>query len=187
MTSSQIATVAVVAVVGVAVVGGGLAYAARDAEPGDMLYNLRASLYGDVAGDADVQASLDGAREAYEEAQDLERRGLLTDAERARVTASYTMHVNAVLRRIADLEADGDMGAAAELRTDLRAALREYDDVFPNVGPDASSSSSSVMSDDAGSAASASSRDATGGASSPSGMEQNSSIFVQPSSSVTSA
>ncbi len=191
MTSSQIATVAVVAVVGLAAVGGGMAYAAKDAEPGDMLYSLRASLYGDVTADADVQASLDAAREAYDEAADLERRGLLTEAERARVTASYSMHVNAILRRIAELEADGDVAAAAELRTTLRAALRDYDDIFPSMGLDASSASSAMtessvmMGDD--SSATSSSIDAMGNVSSPTSGGQNSSIFMQPSSSVTSA
>lgn len=161
MTSSQISTVAIVAILGIAAIGGGLMYAAHDAEPDDMLYALRASVYGDVSSDSTAQEYLNGAREAYEEAEDLERRGLFTDGERARVTASYTMHMNAVLRHIAEMEASGNGEAAAELRADLRAALRTYDDMFPSIGM--SNSSSSTRSD------------------------ASSSIFIQPSSSVTSA
>jgi len=196
MNQSQIATIAVVAVVGVAAVGGGLAYAAKDAQPGDMLYGLRASLYDDVNADGDIQANFEGAADVYAEASDLDDRGALTASERTRLTAQYSLHVNAIMSRIAELEAEGDLEAAADLRTELRTTLRDHNDIFPNVGSD-SSASSSAMSDDATtsegatSAGGASSGGMTGsqGATTSAGASQGaaSSIFVQPSSSVTSA
>lgn len=172
--------------VAVAVAAGGTAYVAKDAEPGDMLYNVRASLYGDVTADGDVETHLEGARAAHDAAADLEASGRLTAAERARLTTEYSGHVNAIAARIAELEAQGDLEAAADVRTNLRSTLRDYRDVFPTieveiegsaeVDADASmdSDSSSSSSDDSMTESSASQGAA-------------SSIFVQPSSSVTSA
>lgn len=176
MTSHQIAAIAIVALVGVAAVGGGLTYAAKNAEPGDTLYPLRASVYGDVTADAGVQTNLTAARDAYDEAEDLERQGMLTASERARLTASYSLHVNAILRRIAELEADGDAEAALALRTSLRSALREFHDVFPNFengNSSASAASSSTGSED--------------NETENENSSANSSIFMQPSSPMTSA
>lgn len=179
MTQSQTTAIVAVAVVAVAAIGGGLAYAAKDAEPGDMLYSLRASLYSDVDG-GEAQSDLDAAREAYREAADLQARGQLTAGEQARINATYSMRVNAVVDRIAELEAEGNLEAAASLRTELRAMLREANDLFPGATGDASSSSESSIT------ASGSSLDDDSSSSSMQGG-QSSSIFVQPSSSVTSA
>lgn len=181
------ATIAVVAVVAVAAIGGGLAYAAKDAQPGDALYGLRASLYNDVNADGDIQADFKRADDVYAEARGLRDRDALTASERARLSAQYSLHVNAIMSRIAELEANGDMDAAAGLRTNLRSRLRMHNDIFPNVGggsaPSASSASSMAGDDSSidanASTGAATSADASRGASS--------SIFVQPSSSVTSA
>lgn len=171
------ALIGISAGVAVAIAAGGTAYVAKDAEPGDMLYDLRASLYGDVSGDGDVEAHMKGADDVYDEAERMEADGTLTAEERARLTAEYSAHVNAVAGRIAQLEAEGDAEAAADIRTSLRETIREYRDLFPtievNVGgsldADADASVDSSVDDSASSAAAASS------------------IFVQPSSSVTSA
>lgn len=184
MNQSQIATIAVVAVVGVAAVGGGLAYAAKDAQPGDMLYGLRASLYDDVNPDADIEANFRGAADVYAEARGLENRDALTAAERTRLAAEYSLHVNAIMRRIAELEADGDLDAAAELRTDLRATLRDHDDIFPNAG---GTSSASSMNSSAGATTGTGSAASDATTTSAPVQGGTSSIFVQPSSSVTSA
>jgi hypothetical protein len=176
MTQSQIVTTVAIVVVAVAAVGGGLAYAAKDAQPGDMLYGLRASLYDGSDGSDDVE----GARAAYDEASSLQASGMLTASEQARISASYSMHVDAVMDRIAELEANGDMSAAAELRADLREIVREAQDLFPE-----SSSSSAAASSDA---SMGSSVDGMTDSSASDGMTgASSSIFVQPSSSVTSA
>jgi hypothetical protein len=202
MTQPQIITLGAVAAA-VVVIGGGTAIAARNAQPGDMLYNVRASLYGDSSMDAGVDADMEGVRDAYEEAERMQAAGTLTADEKARLTADYSAHVNAVASRIAALEAQGDLDAAARIRTDLRAALREYRDVFPTInvdidgdagasmGSDGSSDSSGMMNgssassdmDDDGSSASGGMMDH----SSSSIYGASSSIFVQPSSSVTSA
>lgn len=185
MNQQQTVTTVGVVVAALIVVGGGVAYAAKDAQPGDMLYSLHASLYGGEDDD-DVDANFTGAKNAYDEASDLQDRNALTASEQARLSARYSLHVNAVMRRIAELEADGDMAASAELRADLRAILRDYNDIFPNVngGMDSSSSmntssSTTTSSDDDDDDSSTSSTTSNTGASS--------SIFVQPSSSVTSA
>ncbi len=193
MTQQQTITTAVVAIVALLVIGGGVALGAKNAEPGDMLYNLRASLYGDVSGDAQAQMHLQGAREAYDEAERMDDQGTLTATERARITADYTAHVSAVAGRIAALEAQGDLDAAASLRTELRAILRDFRDVFPDVIIDiggASSSSSDMTSSSSESMTSDSmSSDGDDESSSSTSTSQGaaSSIFVQPSSSVTSA
>lgn len=183
MTTAQItASVAAVAIV---VVGAGAAIAAKNAEEGDFLYGLRASLYSDTSVDAD----LSNLQNVYSEAEDLESRDALTVSERARLTATYTMHVNALQRRIAELEADGDAEAATRLRADLRAALRDFDDIFRNVDTSMSSASSMNSSDQSMSAMSNSSM-STGTSSMNSAATSsaaNSSIFSQPSSSTTSA
>ncbi len=189
---NQQQTVTTVVVAALIVVGGGVAYAAKDAQPGDMLYSLHASLYGGEDADG-VDANFTGATRAYDEASDLQDRNALTASEQARLSARYSLHVNAVMRRIAELEADGDMAASAELRADLRAILRDYNDIFPNIDDDADASSSmtssSATSDDASSTtnSSATSDDDADSSSTTSDMDSSSSIFVQPSSSVTSA
>lgn len=191
MTQSQTITVAAVALMAVVAVGGGLAYAAKDAQEGDMLYSLHASLYGDAEGTTtnDAQADLDAARQAYDEAAALRDSGQLTASERARIGATYSARINALMDRIARLEADGEVQAAADLRTNLRAIMRNANDLFPN---NTSSSSAMTSSDDSStdgsmsSDMSASSDDIDSSASD--GMTgASSSIFVQPSSSVTSA
>lgn len=187
------------AVVAIAAVGGGTAYVAKDAEPGDMLYDMRAALYQDVSADADVEVHMKGALEDHEAARALQNSGQLTASERARLTASYSAHVNAVAGRIAELEATGDTDAAAELRIELRETLRMNRDMFPtievNVGgsmdADDDASSSMDSSDDD------SSEDSDESESSDDDEEEDeddatssqgaSSIFSQPSSSVTSA
>jgi len=180
MTQSQTITVAAVALVAVVAVGGGLAYAAKDAEPGDMLYSLRASLYSGADSSETQEEDLDAAREAYEEAVNLQANGQLTASEQARINATYSMRVNAVTNRIADLESNGDLEAAALLRTQLRALLREANDVFRSAmdnNSSASADASSMMNDETSS--SVDSNASMGGG--------QSSIFIQPSSSVTSA
>ena len=173
--------------VAVAVAAGGTAYVAKDAEPGDMLYNVRASLYGDVTADGDVETHLTGAREAYDAAASLEASGRLTAEERARLTTEYSGHVNAVAARIAELEAQGDLDAAAEIRTNLRSTLRDFRDVFPTIEVEIEGSAD-VDADaamDSDSSASSSADDSMTESSASQGAA--SSIFVQPSSSVTSA
>ena len=198
MNNAQMTTLAVVAVA-VVVIGGGVALAAKNAEPGDSLYSLRASLYGDVYSDADTDTDFRSARETYDEAADLESRGMLTTSERARLSATYSMHVSNLSARIAELEAEGDVDAALRLRTMVRAMVNEYDDVFSDIDEGSSSSAMSSEDDDNGSTSSAMSGDndedddassagattSAGGTTSVSG--QSSSIFTQPSSSVTSA
>lgn len=126
-------------------VGGGTAYVAKDAEPGDMLYNVRAALYQDVSSDSDVEAHLKGAEKAHDEAVSLKASDQLTASEQARLTAEYSAHVNAVAARIAELEAQGDADAATTFRMNLRTVLREYRDVFPTIQVDVEGSSSSSV------------------------------------------
>lgn len=177
-------------VAAVVIVGAGTAIAARNAGPGDALYGLRASLYGEA--DTDVQAHFDAAQTAYDEAERMDDDGTLSASERARLTAEYSLHVNALADRIADLEAEGDVSAAADLRVRLRDALRRYRSVFPieiDLDDDDSDSSVSSMSSDSDSSVSSMSSDDDDDdeASSSSMMNSSSSIFIQPSSSVTSA
>jgi hypothetical protein len=191
MTQSQTITVAAVALVAVVAVGGGLAYAAKDAQEGDMLYGLHASLYGDDT-DGDAQSDLDAARNAYDEAAALKANGQLTASEQARIGATYSARINALMDRIARLEADGDAQAAAELRTNLRAIMRDANHVFPSSVSSSSamtSSDASVSSGMSVSAGASASGDVDASASSASNdmTGASSSIFVQPSSSVTSA
>lgn len=183
MTQSQTITVAAVALVAVVAVGGGLAYAAKDAEEGDMLYSLHASLYGDDM-ETNAQSDLDAARGAYDEAAALKANGRLTASEQARIGARYSVSINALMDRITRLEADGDAQAAAELRTDLRAIMRDANHAFPS----SASSSSAMTSSDASMDGSMSSDSDDMDSSASNGMTgASSSIFVQPPSSVTSA
>lgn len=188
MTQSQTITVAAVALVAVVAVGGGLAYAAKDAKEGDMLYSLHASLYGGSM-ENDAQSDLDAARDAYDEAVTLRDNGQLTASEQARISATYSARINALMDRIARLEADGEAQAAVELRTNLRAIMRNANDLFPNTTSSSStttSSSDSSMDGSLSSGMSVSSDDMD--SSTSNGMTgASSSIFVQPSSSVTSA
>ncbi len=189
MNQQQTVTTVGVVVAALIVVAGGIALAARNAQPGDMLYTLNASLYGNGGTDG-VDANFTGAKNAYDEARDLQSRNALTASERARLSAQYSLHMNALMARIADLEAEGDMEGAAEIRADLRAVLRDYNDVFPNVTGNTTSSSSmttsSSMSDDTSSATSDDNADSSA-SSTTSDTDASNSIFVQPSSSVTSA
>lgn len=184
MTQSQTITVAVVALVAVVAVGGGLAYAAKDAQEGDMLYGLHASLYGDNM-DNDAQSDLDAARDAYDEAAVLKANGRLTASEQARIGARYSVRINALMDRITRLEADGDAQAAAKLRTDLRAIMRDANHMFPSSASSSSAMTASDASESSGMSVSAGASAATSASNDM--TSASNSIFVQPSSSVTSA
>lgn len=192
MTQSQTITVAAVALVAVVAVGGGLAYAAKDAQEGDLLYSLHASLYGGGTTTNDAQADLDAARDAYDEAIALRDNGQLTASEQARIGTTYSARINALMDRITRLEADGDVQAAVELRTQVRAIIRDADDIFPSSASSSSAMTSSDSSMDgsmsSGASTSDDSMDDASDSSASNGMTgASSSIFVQPSSSVTSA
>ncbi len=144
-TQQQIVGTVAAVVVAVVIIGGGLAFAAKDAEPGDALYSLRASLYGD--NDYSVDADLKAAGETYDEAVALQNSGQLTVSERARLSAAYAARVNAVMRVIAELEADGNTEEALRIRALLRAQLRASNDLFPSSSNDDASSSAAASSE----------------------------------------
>jgi hypothetical protein len=187
MTQSQTITTVAVALVAVVAVGGGLAYAAKDAQEGDMLYSLHASLYGGGMAN-DAESDFDAARDAYDEAAALKANGQLTTSEQARINATYTARVNALTDRATRMEADGDVQGAAELRTKIRALLRDTNDVFPSSASSSSAQTSSDASMSSGATTSDTDDDDASASSVSNGMTgASSSIFVQPSSSVTSA
>lgn len=146
-------TAATLGVLGVLAVGGGTVVAAQQAEPGDFLYPLRASVMGDA--DLNMEADLEALEAAYDEAATLEADGELTADVRADLSERYALHLNNVLEAIANLEAEGNTEAAAELRTRLRTSLREVGSFFDDdasASADASvSGASSVMTSSAAS------------------------------------
>lgn len=133
-------TMAALSVGALAAVGGSVSYAAKDAQPGDLLYPVHTSLYGDVSADAD--AELSAAQDIFDQAVSLQAEGKLDADVHADLTDDLNLHVQAVHGLITDLEAEGNTEDAQEVRAMLRAKLRDFDSLFRlQVESDSSASS----------------------------------------------
>ena len=115
---------------------GGTAFAAEGALPGNTLYPIKTEVNEEIRGwfalNAEAKANFHAkiAEERLEETEELAVRGELTEEFRARLEVLFEERVNAVEDRIADLEADGRVEAAAELRTHLEAMLEAHESIL---------------------------------------------------------
>lgn len=139
--------VTAVSIAAIAAVGGGVVYGARTSEEGDLLFPLKAYVGTDaeVESDTDVDVNLGNAKAQYEEAMRLQAEGSLSADVKARLDEVYEENMRRVALTIESLEEKGDMQAAARVRTELRTALRNYDDIFGNVKIGIESSAESTI------------------------------------------
>ena len=127
--------VTAVSIAAIAAIGGGVTYGARVSEEGDLLYPLKAYVTsdGEVESDMNVELNLENAEAQYEEAMRLQSQGSLSAEVKAQLDEVYEDNMRRVALTIEALEEKGDMQAAVQVRTQLRAALKKYDDIFGNV------------------------------------------------------
>src|SRR3990167_8075701 len=118
---------------------GGTAFAAEGALPGNTLYPIKTEVNEEIRGwfalSAEAEANFHTkiAEERLEETEELAVRGELTEEFRARLEALFEERVKAEEDRIADLEADGRVEAAAELRTHLEAMLEAHESILAQI------------------------------------------------------
>lgn len=141
-------TAATLGVLGVLAAGGGTVVAAQQSGPGDLLYPLRVNITGEA--DASAEADLEGMQEAYEEAMSLEADGELSADTKMHLAERYGAHLQAIQETIADLEADGNAAAAADLRSELSTRLQAVGTFFlmDEASSEASASSADEESSD---------------------------------------
>jgi hypothetical protein len=161
MIHASAITMASVAVGGLLAVGGGATYTAKDAQPGDRLYPLRAAIYQDVTGDIEADSDLLTMSDLHSEAT-AESNGNMSAEAKANVKAAFEDRLEKTEDRIGELEAEGDTKLAANLRNALEVHVRNYDRILAETyDEDEDSSDSTESSDDDSSASVDSSSDAS--------------------------
>ncbi len=183
MTNNQIA--ATVAVVALVVIAGGAAVAAGNAQPGDTLYPLRASLF--ASDETRANASIDAAQESRDEAVRLQTDGSFTASERTRLMERYRMRIQEAEDFIISLENNNEVDAAARIRARLRAFMDDDDGIFGDAQSSLSSSSSSSSDASASTSASAMSSDQTTTSSSSSSQEDDDTSSASNSAAASTA
>lgn len=106
-----------------AAVGGGVGYAAKNAEPGDTLYPLHVKLYADSDIETEAGAEVEALGDIVLRAKKFHADGQLNAEARAELEHDASMHVDTIEKVIVRLEADGRQEEATRIRMALEAAL----------------------------------------------------------------
>jgi|GEM_PF-5507772 len=154
MVQTSALSLAALSVISLAAVGGGVSYASKDAQPGDFLYPVHVTVYGDIS--ADAEAELNAAEELYKKASDIRARGELSTQVQAEFNSRYSTHIDEVKSIIVELENDGRTDDAEDVRARLRSKVRVFSDIFRT---ESDSNTSSSMSSSSTTSSSASSDD----------------------------
>lgn len=144
--AAQFGILAAAGVAAAVAVGGGVSYAARDAQPGDSLYSLRASLYHDVSGDASADTDFLKMSDLFSQADKADKDNQFDASAKADIGARFRTHIDAIEDRIATFEAEGNTEASAGLRRALEVHIRNYTRLFGSYEDDGDTSSSSMAS-----------------------------------------
>ena len=123
--------VAIVIVV-LLVLGGGVSFTAEQALPGDMLYgvktavneNVRSTIAVGTEADAKWEAQL--AERRLAEAEKLSAEGKLDAEVGADLSAQFQSHAESALTMASELRANGKTQAAAEVESDVDAAIQAH-------------------------------------------------------------
>lgn len=169
--AAQFGILAAAGVAAAVAVGGGVSYAARDAQPGDPLYSLRASLYHDVSGDASADTDFLKMSDLFSQADKADKDNQFDASAKADISARFRTHIDAIEDRIAVFEAEGNTQASAGLRRALEVHIRNYTRLFGSYEDDDTSSSSAASSDDGDASASSDDMDSSASMSAESSAE----------------
>ncbi len=118
---------------------GGTAYAANDARPGQPLYPVKlnftepvqTALIPSTEGKAAWHAIL--AERRLEEATDLAVAGKLDTATQGTITDNFTKHVQDSSEAATQLQQEGNVTAALNVRSDLEARITAHEDILTQV------------------------------------------------------
>lgn len=168
---AQFGILAAAGVAAAVAVGGGVSYAARDAQPGDTLYPVRASLFQDVSGDASADVEFIGMSDLFKKADKAEKNNQFDASMKADLQAKLGAHIGVIEDRIARFEAEGNASAAAGLNKALDVHLRNYTRLFGEWEGHDHSSSSAASSNDGDASASSDDMDSSASMSAESSAE----------------
>lgn len=139
-------SMAALSVFSLAAVGGGVSYAAKDAHPGDLLYGVHTTVYGDAATNAEEE--MEDMQSLHDDLLNLQVRGALSADARADVISKYEAHVNAAQEAIVELEALGKIQEATSLSAMLQAKAAVFNSMIMGASSSSTSSGSSTSSDE---------------------------------------
>ncbi len=126
-----IATLAIMALL-----GGGTSFAAESALPGDTLYPVKVDFNEKVMAathlSAQSKASLEAdlAERRLQEAEQLATEAKLSDEAKAELESRFQAHADAVSARVAKLQDEGEVDAAAEVSSDFEGSLQAHEEVL---------------------------------------------------------
>lgn len=145
-------SMAAVSVAALAAVGGGVSYAAKDAQPGDLLYGVHTSVYGDASLNAEEE--MDDMQTLHDTFLQLDAEGEVDADVRTELIDDYESHISVAEEAIAELEANGRTEEAASLRAMLQAKASLFNSILMGSSSSSSSSSFSQASDSSNSSSS---------------------------------
>jgi len=127
---------AIVALLLIIVVGGGVGYAAEDALPGDALYSVKVHVNEEISGllafsqEEKADWQIQRVERRLKETEKLALQGSLNKQISETITVNFENHVNDASQHIAVLEAQGDVYTAEDLNSRLESSLRAHEKVF---------------------------------------------------------
>lgn len=133
----------------VALLGGGVSFAAEGSLPGDVLYPVKLKVNEEVKAAVSLSAEAKANWEAkraerrLEEAEKLAASGKLDAETRAKIESNFEKHAARVQERIATLETRSDVRAAADVSSKLETSLRAHGKILRKFA-DAESSAAKV-------------------------------------------
>lgn len=115
-----------------AMLGGGVSFAAENSLPGEVLYPIKVKINEEVratlalSGEAKADWEARRAERRLEELEKLAVAGKLNPEVKAKIEANFEKHAEKTKERIAKLESKADIKAAADISSKLETSLRAH-------------------------------------------------------------
>lgn len=127
---------AIVALLLVFVVGGGVGYAAEKSLPGDLLFSVKVNINEEIHGlfvfseEAKANWQIERVERRLKETEKLALQDRLNKQTNETITSNFENHVNSASGHIAALEAQGNLLIAEDLNSRLESSLIAHEKVF---------------------------------------------------------
>lgn len=135
-----------IALVFVLFAGGGIAFGANYALPGDILYpvkvgiNEKIQIMAAFSSESKAKAEISFAALRLEEAEKLAKENKLDAATSDELNARFSVHANSAKDNIRDLKKDNDFQTAAEIDSDFETALATHRNILTSMSASSSGS-----------------------------------------------